>query len=78
MSYKHKSSPRESDSVGGCPCSFKGLTLLVILDEESADHNYYIKSVLPVALKYRHAVFGDKWTFQHGSPNLRRDHLTQE
>jgi hypothetical protein len=44
-------------------CS-KGVTPLVILDEETVDHDCYIKKVLPVALQYGNKVFGDDWIFQ--------------
>ena len=44
-------------------CS-KGITPLVILDDGTVDHDYYIKRVLPVALKYGNRVFGDDWIFQ--------------
>ena len=33
-------------------------TLLVILDEATADHSYYIKNVLPSTLKYGNEGFG--------------------
>ena len=35
--------------LGACS---KGITPLVILDDGTVDHDYYIKKVLPVALKY--------------------------
>ena len=51
---------------------------MVISDEETVDHNCYIKNVLPVTLKYGNKVLGDKWIFQQDGANPYRDHLTQE
>ena len=47
--------------LGACS---KGITTLVILDDGTVRHDYYIKKVLPVALKYGNKVFGDDWIFQ--------------
>ena len=44
-------------------CSM-GITLLLIFDNGTIDHDYYIKKVLPIALKYGNKVFGDDWIFQ--------------
>ena len=75
LSCRNESSPRERDGVVGCPCSSKGLTLLLTLDEGAVNHSCYIKSVLPVALKYGNEVFSDKWIFQQDGANPHRDHL---
>ena len=40
-------------------CS-KGIKPLVILDEGTVDHSYYIEKVLPVALKYGSKVFSEE------------------
>ena len=37
----------------------KGVSPLVIFESDTLDHDRYIKEVLPVALKYGNAVFGD-------------------
>ena len=37
----------------------KGVSPLVIFESDTLDHDQYIKEVLPVALKYGNAVFGD-------------------
>ena len=37
---------------------YKGVTPLLILDEETVDHNVYMEKVLPIALKYGNQVFG--------------------
>ena len=58
-------------------CS-KGITSLVILDDGTVDHDYYIKKVLPVALKYGNKVFGDDWIFQQDGAMLRQHYLTQK
>ena len=47
--------------LGACS---KGITPLVIVDEETVDHTVYIKKVLPVALKYGNETFGRDWIFQ--------------
>ena len=54
MSWRNKSSPRESDGVVTCP---KSLTSLMILNETIVDHSYcYMKNILDVALKYENQV----------------------
>ena len=75
---RNKSFPRKSDGVVGCLLSFKDLTPLATLDEETIDHSCYIKNVLSAALRYGNEVFGDKWIFQQDDANPNRDHLTQE
>ena len=69
--------PRESGGVVGCSCSSKGLTPLVILNEETVDYRCYIKNTISVALKYGNEVFGDRWLFQQDGANSHRHHLTQ-
>ena len=61
--------------LGAC---FKGITPLVILDSGTVDHDYYIKKVLPVALKYGNKVFGDDWIFQQDGATPHSHHLTQK
>ena len=47
--------------LGACS---KSITPLVILDEGTVDHIFYVKKVLPVALKYENETFGCDWVFQ--------------
>ena len=61
--------------LGAC---FKGITSLVILNDGTVDHDYYIKKVLPVALKYGNKVFGDDWIFQQDGTMPRQHYLTQK
>ena len=56
VSCRDKSLPRESDGVDERPCSSKGLTPLVIVNEGTVGHSCYI---LSVALKYENEVFDD-------------------
>lgn len=58
-------------------CS-KGVTPLVILDEGTVDHRYYIEKVLPTALKYGNKVFGNDWMFQQDGAKPHQYHLTQQ
>ena len=44
-------------------CS-KGIFPLVIFQNDTLDHDQYIKEMCPVALKYGNDMFGDDWTFQ--------------
>ena len=53
-------------------------TQVLIFDEGTVDHSYYIKNVLLVALKYGNEVFGDNWIFQQDGANPHRHHLTQQ
>ena len=76
--YRNKTSPRESDGVAGCPSSFEDLTFLPILDEETVDHNCYVRNVIPVTLKYGNEVFDGKWIFQQDGRNSHRNHLREE
>ena len=61
--------------LGACS---KGVTPLVILDKGTVNHGWYIKKVLPAALKYGNEMFGDDWTFQEGGPTSHTHHLTQQ
>ncbi|CAM4980319.1 unnamed protein product [Rotaria socialis] len=56
----------------------KGITPLVILDERTVDHGYYINKVLPVVLKYGNKVFGDDWIFQQDGAKPHQHNLTQK
>ena len=78
VSCRNKNFLGESDGVVGCSFLSKGLRPLVILDEGTVGHSYYIKNVLPADLKYGNEVFGDKWIFQQDGTNPYRDHLTCE
>ena len=40
--------------------------------------DYYIKKVLPVALKYGNKVFGDDWIFQRDGAMSHQHYLTQK
>ena len=61
--------------LGACS---KGITPLVSLDDGTVDHNYYIKKVLPVALKYGNRVFGDDWIFQQDGAMPHQHYRTQK
>ncbi|CAF3402410.1 unnamed protein product [Rotaria socialis] len=61
--------------LGACS---KGLTPLVILDEETVDHTVYIEKVLPVALKYGNQFFGSDWVFQQDGAKPHSHHLSQK
>ena len=79
VSCRDKNLPKEKMMVWlKCLCSSKGLTPLLILDENTVDHSCYIKNVLAVAFKYGNEVFGDKWIFRQDGENPHCDHLTQE
>ena len=47
--------------LGACS---KGLIPLIILDESTMNHRWYIDEILSVALKCGNEGFGDNWTFQ--------------
>ena len=53
-------------------CSKDSTPLLIF------DHDYYIKKVLPVALKYGNKVFGDDWIFQQDGAMPHQRYLTQK
>ena len=61
--------------LGACS---KGLTPLIILDEGTMDHRWYIDEILPVALKYGNEGFGDNWTFQQDDVKPHMHASTQE
>ena len=61
--------------LGACS---KGITPLVILDDETVGHDYYIKRVFPVALKYGNKVSGDDWIFQQDGAMPHQHYLTQK
>ena len=42
--------------LGACS---KGLSILVIFENGTVDHNRYINEVLPVALKYGNSILGN-------------------
>jgi len=58
-------------------CS-KGVSPLVIFENGTVDHDRYIKEVLPVALKYGNAIFGNDWTFQQDGAKPHIHAKTQE
>ncbi|CAF2098052.1 unnamed protein product [Rotaria magnacalcarata] len=57
--------------LGACS---KGVSLLVIFENGTIDHERYIQEVLPVALKFGNDMLGDNWTFQQdgGRPHIHR------
>ena len=55
-------------------CS-KGVSLFVIFEEGTVDHERYIHEVLPVALKFGNDMFGNNWTFQQDGG---RSHIHQK
>ena len=59
--------------LGACS---KGVTPLVILDKHTVNYDWYIKKVLPVALKYGKEMFGDGWTFQQDGAPSHTHHST--
>ena len=61
--------------LGACS---KRITPSVILDDGTVDHDYFIKKVLPVALKYGNKIFGDDWIFQQDGAMPRQHYLTQK
>jgi inhibitor of nuclear factor kappa-B kinase subunit alpha len=56
----------------------KGVSPLVIFENGTVDHDRYIKEVLPVALKYGNAMFGNDWTFQQDGVKPHIHAKTQE
>ena len=58
-------------------CS-KDVTSLVILNDGTINDDYYIKKVLPVALKYGNKVFSDDWIFQQDGAMSHQHYLTQK
>ena len=46
--------------LGACS---KGITPLIILDEETVDHTVYIEKVPSIALKDENETFGCHWIF---------------
>ena len=56
----------------------KGVSPLVIFESCTLDHDRYIKEVLPVALKYGNAMFGDDWTFQQDGVKAHIHEKSQE
>ena len=60
--------------LGACS---KGITPLVILNEDTVEHIVYVQKVLPVALKYGNETFGRDWVFQQDGVMPHSHHLTQ-
>ena len=58
-------------------CS-KGVSPLVIFGNESVNHERYIQTVLPVALKYGNQTFGNDWIFQQDNATPHTHKLTQK
>ena len=50
----------------------------MIFNNESINHERYINTVLPVALKYGNQMFGNSWTFQQDNASLHTHRLTQQ
>ncbi len=57
-------------------CS-KGVSPLIVFEKGTVDHNRYIREVLPVALRYGNATFGDHWTFQQDGATPHTHQETQ-
>ncbi|CAF3319456.1 unnamed protein product [Rotaria socialis] len=58
-------------------CS-EGITPLIILDNDTVNHQQYIDEVLSVALKYGNNVFGDDLTFQQAGVKPHTHKLSQK
>ncbi|XP_065665656.1 uncharacterized protein LOC136087078 [Hydra vulgaris] len=61
--------------LGACS---KGVSPLVILAKDAVNHDWYIKKLLPVALKYGNEMFCDDCTFQQDGLTSHTHHLTQQ
>ena len=57
--------------IGACS---KGVSPVVIFEEETVDHERCMQEVLPVVLKFGNDIFGDNWTFQQdgGRPHIHQ------
>ena len=58
--------------------SSKGVSLLVVFENGTVDHDRYIKEVLPVALQYGNKILGNQWTFQQDGAKPHAHEKTQE
>ena len=58
-------------------CS-KGVSPLVIFESDTLDHDWYIKEVLPVALKCGNNMFEDGWIFQQEGAKAHIHEKSQE
>ena len=58
-------------------CS-KGVLSLVILGDETVDHERYIKEVLQIALKFGNNMLRAEWIFQHDGTKSHIRAKTQE
>ena len=58
-------------------CS-EGVSSLVIFESDTLDHDWYIKKVLPIALKYGNVMFVDDWTFQQDDAKAHIHEKSQE
>ena len=58
-------------------CS-EGASPLVIFESNTLDHDWYIKGVLPVALKYGNDMFRDDWIFQQKGAKSHIHEKSQE
>ena len=75
IKQRRKSPSKVMVWLGACS---KSVMPLVILDEATVDHTFYIEKVLPVALKYGNRVFGSDWVFQQDGVWPHSHHLTQQ
>jgi hypothetical protein len=57
---------------------FKSVSSSVVFENVTVDHQRYINEVLPVALKYGNAMFGNDWTFQQVGTKLHTHAKSQE
>ena len=58
--------------------SSKGVTPLVIFENESVDHSRHIREVLPVVEEYGNKMFANDWTFQQDGAKPHTHQLSQE
>ena len=75
IQQRRKSPQKVMVWLGACS---KCITPLLIFDHGTVDHNYYIKKVLPVALKYENKVFDDDWIFQQDGAMPHQHYRTQK
>ncbi|CAF4023466.1 unnamed protein product [Rotaria magnacalcarata] len=75
IKHKRKFSQKVMVWLGVCS---QGITPLVIFDEGTVDHAFYIEKVLPVALEYDNKVFGNNWIFQQDGAKPHQHYLTQQ
>ena len=70
---KHKFPTRVMVWLGVCR---EGFTTPVILDNETLNHEKYIKHVLPVVLQCGNKIIGSNWTYQQDGARAHTHHLS--